>query len=253
MLKITQWGLSDIGLVRKNNEDAWSCLENHHFFALADGMGGHQAGEIAAKEAVEFVCSSVEELLSSSKKWEISELKLFTKLFIENANSWVHYLGRKRSEYQGMGTTLSTLLFYENFLIYGHVGDSRIYQLRDHTLKQLTTDHTLHNQTLLDKKSFYSSSLSHKNILTKALGPRVEIFPEIAIAPIEINDIYLLCSDGLSDQLPDLEIAGILKQDSNPKTAAFTLLNKAKERGGSDNITAIVVKIDAVEKKDFFR
>ncbi|MCB1107954.1 MAG: serine/threonine-protein phosphatase, partial [Chlamydiia bacterium] len=129
--RLTSFGLSDIGHIRKNNEDVFHSLKELGFFALADGMGGHNAGEVAAKEAVKFVSASVEELFASSKKdWNIFDLSSFNKICIENANSWVHHLGNKKKAYSGMGTTLCTLLFHERSLIYGHVGDSRIYRFR---------------------------------------------------------------------------------------------------------------------------
>ena len=144
---LTYFWLTDVGHVRKNNEDVFLNLEEYGFFALADGMGGHNAGEIAAKEAVRFVSTSIEELFASSERdWNIFDLSSFNKICIENANSWVHHLGKKKNNYAGMGTTLCTLLFHERSLIYGHVGDSRIYRFREGLLEQLTDDHSLTNQ-----------------------------------------------------------------------------------------------------------
>ena len=152
---LSYFGLSDIGHIRKNNEDVFLNLHEYGFFALADGMGGHNAGEVAAKEAVRFVSASIEELFASSEEnWNLFDLSSFNKLCIENANSWVYHLGKRKKSRAGMGTTLCTLLFHERSIIYGHVGDSRIYRFREEILKQLTHDHSLTNQMLEKRADF---------------------------------------------------------------------------------------------------
>lgn len=245
--KLSSYGLSDIGLVRSNNEDVWSYLDESGFFALADGMGGHNAGEVAAKEAVRFVCSSVEELfVSSEKEWNIFDLCSFTKLCIENANSWVHHLGKKRKEYSGMGTTLCTLLFHEHSLIYGHVGDSRIYRFRQGQLDQLTIDHSLKNE-LISQGKFYESPnkpFPYKNVLTRAIGTHGDVEAEIHIAPVNVDDLYLMCSDGLTDCVTDQEISSILRQSKDPKDITLELIELAKKNGGNDNITIVSVHVN---------
>ena len=170
--KLSSSGLSDVGLVRFNNEDVLLMLKEQGFFALADGMGGHKAGEVAAREAIRFMSTSIEEHFISSKKiWNIFELSSFNRLCIENANSWVYHLGKKKHAYQGMGTTLCTLHFYERSLIYGHVGDSRIYRIREGILKQLTEDHSLKNQMIAKGqiKKGLSEDSPCNNVLTRAI------------------------------------------------------------------------------------
>lgn len=245
--KLTSYGLSDVGLVRSNNEDVWAFVKENGFFALADGMGGHNAGEIAAKEAVRFVCSSIEELfVSSEKNWNVFDLCSFTKLSIENANSWVHHLGRKKKEYKGMGTTLCTLLFHERSLIYGHVGDSRIYRFREGQLDQLTIDHSLRNEMIAKGKFHESSSkpFPYNNVLTRAIGTHGEVEAEIHIAPVNPHDLYLMCSDGLTDCVSDQEISSILKKTEDPKEITLALIDIAKQKGGNDNITIVSVLVD---------
>lgn len=244
---LSSFGLSDVGLVRTNNEDVFLSMQELGFFALADGMGGHNAGEVAAQEAVRFVSASIEELFASTEKeWNIFDLSNFSKLCIENANSWVHHLGRKKKNLSGMGTTLCTLLFHEKSLIYGHVGDSRIYRLRDGVLEQLTLDHSLASQ--LAKQGQLSKeklqSLPYNNILTRAIGTQTDIEPEIHIAPVIANDIYLTCSDGLTDLVPDEKIGEILKSCENIQVAAKTLIKTANDYGGQDNVTALLVKTE---------
>ena len=245
--KLSSSSLSDVGLVRKNNEDVLLMLKEQGFFALADGMGGHKAGEVAAKEAVRFVSASIEELFfSSEKSWNIFELSSFNRLCIENANSWVHHLGKKKQAYQGMGTTLCTLLFHERSLIYGHVGDSRIYRFREGGLKQLTEDHSLKNQMIAKgqiEKS-HSKGYPYNNVLTRAIGTQNEVDVEIHIAPVTPDDIYLMCTDGLTDQVSDDEIESIIKQSPDLKTASTTLIEKANGKGGHDNVTVLMVKAE---------
>ncbi len=247
---LTAYGMSDVGLVRKNNEDIFLNMEKYAFFALADGMGGHNAGEIAAKEAVRFVSASIEELfVSSEREWNVFDLYSFSELCIKNANSWVHHLGTKKKNYQGMGTTLCTLLFHERSLIYGHVGDSRVYRLRDDILEQLTLDHSLTNEMIAQGQvsKEESEKLPYKNVLTRAIGTQNEVEAEIHIAPVIANDIYLVCSDGLTDQVSDQEIAEILYDAKDIKSATTQLVERAKEEGGHDNVTVMTIKADEKE------
>lgn len=245
--KLSCFGMTDVGLVRRNNEDVFLNLKEHGFFAIADGMGGHNAGEIAAKEAVRFVSASIEELfISSERNWTIFDLTSFNKLCIENANSWVHHLGKKKKDYKGMGTTICTLLFHERSLIYGHVGDSRIYRFRKGLLEQLTFDHSLRNEMIAQGqvKKENSQNFPYKNVLTRAIGTQTDVEAEIHIAPVSPNDIYLMCSDGLTDQVTDKEITEILKKAKNIKSATETLIERAKQQGGHDNVTVVLVKTD---------
>lgn len=243
--KLKAFGLSDIGHIRKNNEDVFLAQKEYGFFALADGMGGHKAGEIAASEAVRFVASSIEELFVETEKvHSIFDLSSFNKLCIENANLWVHHLGRKKREYHGMGTTLCTLLFHDRSLIYGHVGDSRIYRFREGLLEQLTTDHSLLAE-MLAKGEIVKESLQnfpHKNILTRAIGTQKEVEAEIHVAPVIENDLYLMCSDGLTDQVPDQTIKEILTETKDIQKGAASLVEEAKKRGGHDNITVLLIR-----------
>lgn len=244
------FGMSDIGLVRSNNEDVFLNQKELGFFAIADGMGGHNAGEIAAQEAVRFVSASVEELfVSSERNWTIFDLTSFNKLCIENANSWVHHLGKKKKDYKGMGTTICTLLFHERSLIYGHVGDSRIYRFRKGLLEQLTLDHSLRNEMIAQGqfKKENSQHFPYKNVLTRAIGTQTDVEAEIHIAPVSTNDIYLMCSDGLTDQVSDMQITEILKNTKDIKSATAALIEQAKQHGGHDNVTVVLVKADERE------
>ena len=242
------YGLSDIGLTRTNNEDIWTCLENYGFFALADGMGGHKSGEVAAKEAIIFVRSSIEEFfIFSHNNCSLFDLSSLFKLSIENANSWVYSLGQKREEYQGMGTTLCTLLFHKSSMIYSHVGDSRIYRYRNKTLEQLTSDHSLKNK-LISKGRFVDRSdkqFPYKNVLTRAIGTHNDVEIETHITPVNVNDVYLMCSDGLTDYVSNKDISKTISHGQKVKETTLSLIEQAKSKGGCDNITVVMIKVDA--------
>ncbi len=250
--QLDSFGQSDIGLVRKNNEDIWDSLNEHSFFVLADGMGGHKAGEVAAKEAVYFVCSSMKDLFDSQEKnWTIFDLSAFSKISIENANSWVYHMGRKEKSLQGMGTTLCTLLFFQRSLIYGHVGDSRIYRHREGILTQLTADHSLRNQ-MIAKGTFdpnHAKPFPYKNVLTRAIGTHKDVEPEIHVAPVAPHDVYLMCSDGLTDFVDDSVIAKTLSENWSIEAMTESLIEKAKLGGGSDNITIVVIQVSEKDGK----
>ncbi len=254
--RLSSYGLSDIGLVRKNNEDVWCSLSIPPFYVLADGMGGHKAGEVAARETINFLCNSIEEMFSNpSRNWELEDILSFLRLFIENTNSWVYHLGKKNQKFDGMGTTLCSLLFHENFLVHAHVGDSRVYQYRKGHLEQLTEDHSLKNQmTLKALKNGTSLPKVGKNILTRSIGTMPIVIPEIEVVQVETDDIYFMCSDGLSDLLSDREIALYLRQFSTPEETTKGLISAAKMKGGNDNITIVMVQVDEkVKEKNLLR
>ncbi|MCH9613493.1 MAG: PP2C-family Ser/Thr phosphatase [Chlamydiia bacterium] len=226
MLKIKGFGATDVGLVRKNNEDAFELTAQNRFLALADGMGGHNAGEVASKEAITFICASIEEMfISTSKPIELSELSSKLKHYMESTNNWVYRLSKKKRSFQGMGTTLSTILFQDDRLIIAHVGDSRIYRLRNGQFTQLTKDHS-----------------AGKHTLTQAIGTSLKVNPQIEVNDLKNNDIYLLCSDGLPDVLTNDQIAKAI-EPNHLKASAYKLIDLAKQAGGFDNITVVLSQV----------
>ncbi len=244
--EFVSYGHSDVGLVRDNNEDAYARMDDYAFFALADGMGGHRAGEIAANKAIQFICRSVEELFTTaSKNWEAKELSDYLCVCIENANRWIHHLSNRYDQYSGMGTTLSTFFLYKEFIIYGHVGDSRIYRFRNNHLQQLTYDHSLLNELYLQgKECTEQESQQYNNILTRSIGSTNTICPEIGIEKVCVGDIYFLCSDGLTDHVNDMEITRLLIKYPSPKNSTHALVDLAKAKGGKDNITVVTVHVE---------
>ncbi|MBS3904170.1 MAG: serine/threonine-protein phosphatase [Simkania sp.] len=229
-MHIESFGLSDIGRKRQNNEDVFATLNELCFYALADGMGGHQAGEIAAQLAIESMCKTFlddENLILPHPSHLLIEKLSYA---IGQANRQVLAMAAKNKEWTGMGTTLSCLLLHNKTLFFGHVGDSRIYQCRNR-LEQLTQDHTTHSQR-------------KKGKITRAIGTSPRIEPEIGvIAPIH-NDLYLLCSDGLTDHIEDEEIFRVIQEyKENTPLLCQKLVDAANAKGGTDNITVIAIKV----------
>ncbi|MCI5052188.1 MAG: protein phosphatase 2C domain-containing protein [Simkaniaceae bacterium] len=238
---------SDVGLVRKTNEDFWAQMPEEGFYILADGMGGHKAGEVASKEAVRYMCHGIRDLFQTRhEKIKLADLTGTIEKLIVSANKWVHKLGTSEKGYKGMGTTLCSALFHEEKIIYSHVGDSRIYRFREKALKPLTLDHSIHNE-LLKKGSFDQSEielLSYAKRLTRALGTENSVKPDVGIETTLFGDIYLLCSDGLTDLVDDQHIERVLKKSHDLDTASHKLIEMAKAKGGRDNITILLLKVD---------
>jgi PPM family protein phosphatase len=254
--QVSTVGLSDMGLVRQNNEDVWAQVPTMGLYLLADGMGGHQAGEVAAREAVSSLCKVLKKKFVPSKKYTLHEMQEFLKRAIVHVNSVVFKMGRSKQEWRGMGTTLCCLLFHEEGLIYAHVGDSRIYRLRNDHFEQLTKDHSL-LRDLVDQGQINDSQVTdfiYKNIITKAIGTEPKVDPTVKSTHIHAGDTYLMCTDGLSDLLSAKEIASILKESISKEAAVETLVKRANAEGGKDNITVVIVKIVGTdESKDLSR
>ncbi len=247
-LKLKSSALSDVGLVRQNNEDVCGELPECRFYVIADGMGGHQAGEVAAKTAVDTLLHIVK---SGNAKHifnsPLADTFNFLKNAIELVNAAVFEKGKTSVQWKGMGTTLCFLFFHEQGLIYGHVGDSRIYRLRDHKLEQLTKDHSLIRE-LVEHGQLSERQIGdyyiYKNIITKAVGTEPSVEPTMKIAEIQPHDTYLLCTDGLTDLIPAPEIESILNFHTSLSEASATLIQAAKVRGAHDNVSVLLVNVE---------
>ena len=248
--KIAAYGLSDIGLVRQNNEDVWAELIGLGFYVLADGMGGHQAGEVASRETVNALCRIIKKKVNLIKvEPDLEEIQQLLKRVIEQVNSFVYRMGKSQRELRGMGTTLCCLLFNEKGLVYAHVGDSRIYRYREKKLEQITKDHSLLRE-LVDQGQIteqQATDFLYKNIITKAIGTEPKIEPCVNICDVQLDDIYLMCSDGLSDLLTPPEMAYILRTCSSLDEAVHRLISMANTKGGHDNITVVMTKVEKSE------
>lgn len=245
--KILAFGLSDIGLVRQNNEDVWAQLPEVGFYTVADGMGGHQAGEIASRETVSALCRIMSRKLSADREeLSLEEAQDLLRRAIRHVNGHVFKMSRTQPGLRGMGTTLCCLLFRKNGLVFAHVGDSRIYRLRNGKLEQLTKDHSLLRE-LVDQGQMnekQAADFLYKNIITKAIGTEVKVEPTVVIGDIQTGDVYIMCTDGLSDQLSIKEMEHTLKEFTEVKEATEQLVALAKEKGGRDNITVVIAKVE---------
>ncbi|NGX56037.1 MAG: putative protein phosphatase 2C-type [Candidatus Anoxychlamydiales bacterium] len=239
------YGLSDQGPVRSKNEDVFKIIHEHNLLSIADGMGGHKAGEIAALTCVNHVCSLLTKhlLLKDSSK-NIDHIIYHLNLAIQEANFKVFSMSQADERLKGMGTTLCMLKFLENTAIFAHVGDSRIYHFTDDKLITLTKDHSLLNKLKDQNKLDEKESSNFKNIITKAIGTASSVEPSIDTTDFKNGDYFIMSTDGLTDYVNNNEIHQIIQLHKSPKEIAENLLKKAQEKSSSDNITVIVVKIN---------
>lgn len=239
------FALTDTGRARANNEDAVALNEEAGLAVLADGMGGYAAGEVASEMACEFVRQELGHWLKeSSEDATDTEVCRAMDICVENANAVVFQAAHAEARYAGMGTTIILAVFRGHRALIGHVGDSRAYRMRDGTLTQLTRDHSL-LQEQIDAGLITpeQASLSvHKNLVTRAVGVEDNVLLETNPHDVASNDIYLLCSDGLSDMLDDPSIARFLHQSIDLPTMAQQLVDAANEAGGRDNISVVLIR-----------
>lgn len=243
-------GRTDAGRMRANNEDAFAIAPAFGLAVLSDGMGGHLAGEVASGMAVDLIRHHVFDCLLRAPKGKqhpetgrYQETECLAQA-LDIANHAIFELSHGRPEYEGMGATVVVAVFFDDKLGVAHVGDSRVYRLRHGQLQQLTVDHSV-VQEMLDRGliSAEDARLSYnKNIITRALGTQREVAPDVREEPVEAGDVYLLCSDGLTDVLSDADIAAIIAAHDDLQTAVDRLVDAANERGGPDNITVVLVR-----------
>lgn len=242
--------LSDVGLRRSNNQDSFRQVtagnddqwqRRGHLFMVADGMGAHAAGELASKMAVDTVALTYYKLLDSSPAEAIRKS-------IEEANNKIHGAGTANPDFKGMGTTSSVLLILPEGAVAAHVGDSRVYRLRGNRLEQLSFDHSLVWEMMAGNKLSESEMPGYipKNIITRSLGPAEHVQIDLeGPFPLAVGDTFLLCSDGLSGPVGDLDL-GVVLATLPPAEAVRTLVDLANLRGGPDNITVLVARVVAL-------
>lgn len=243
---------TDSGIVRSHNEDSVACEPACGLVVLADGMGGYNAGEVASGIAVSVVATEITQRLinkSPADRDEASGEELGVLLLRENirkANASIFHAAKSQPQYAGMGTTIVSGLFYDNRVAVGHIGDSRMYRLRGEAMEAITRDHSL-LQEQIDAGiiSVEDARMSrNKNLVTRAVGIDEEAEVEIHVHDVLVNDIYLLCSDGLNDMVGDEDIKATLEAfQSNLPLAANQLIQLANDNGGRDNVSVILVKV----------
>lgn len=246
-------GQSDVGLVRENNEDSWKVIPEKNVYVLADGMGGHKAGEIASKTAVDSYSDSIES--HSIDLGSVPFVSEFLLKIIKSVNQSVYKMAQSDRDLRGMGTTLCSVIFTPEAVVYAHVGDSRIYCFRDHKLKQLTEDHSL-VQELLDLGELSSRQARghhQRNIITKAIGTEPSVEPSLHTCDVQAGDLFLMCSDGLTDLMSNREVEKILTLTAPISQKVELMIQSANRRGGQDNITVILMEVMPSELKHLSR
>jgi len=239
--------VTDTGSVRQFNEDAIATDPEIGAAILADGMGGHRAGEVASHLATQIILDGLQTRVAAlrSGAGELSPLRVVEQS-INQANRAVFDVAQGRSTYQGMGTTMALTLFYDNRVALGHIGDSRIYRLRDNVLHLLTRDDSLlRDQIELGFISAAEAGASHnRSLVTRALGIEESARAHLREDEAFPDDIYVLCSDGLNDLVEDADIELIVSAlNTNLPLAAHHLVQAAKDNGGYDNVSVILAKV----------
>ena len=244
--------VTDPGRIRGHNEDCVESRPEMGVVVLADGMGGYNAGEVASGMATSLIAAGLANgwTRAALKKRDREQASAFSQQLLQaevsKANSAIFEAAQKDPQCAGMGTTLVACLFYDNFLTVGHIGDSRLYRMRNDALEQVTRDHSLLQEQidsgLITKEDARSSH--NKNLVTRALGIDPEVETETQSYEVLEGDIYLLCSDGLNDMIEDEEIQmTLIALRSNLDLTAQQLVQAANDAGGRDNISVMLIKV----------
>lgn len=229
--------LTDIGLSRKENEDFYCADKEKGLFVIADGMGGHAGGEVASATAVKVVRDHFMGLTKENYK------EVFTNLFTL-ANNEIYQMGMAKKHLRGMGTTLIALVVYEKRIYIAHVGDSRVYRMRGKIIEQLTDDQNIAGQLLRDGQITEDEAMEHpgQSMLTNVIGTDLEFGIDLMTYDFQKDDTILMCTDGLVGTVKTDEIGNCLLHHKDLAKAGQKLLNTVLQRGGSDNITMILIK-----------
>jgi serine/threonine protein phosphatase PrpC len=236
---------TDPGLARENNEDSVTYDEPTRLGILADGMGGYNAGEIASGMATTFIKSELGRWLAQAGRHaNAREVRRAMEICVDNANRSIFNAANSNPQYSGMGTTLVVGVFQDGRLMMGHIGDSRCYRLRGQTLEQLTHDHSL-LQEQLDAGVLTAEQAAHspiRNLVTRAVGIERQVLLEMKEFDAQAGDLYLLCSDGLSEMVSAEDIFTVLLQDIDLSHKATLLVSLANDNGGRDNISVVLAR-----------
>jgi serine/threonine protein phosphatase PrpC len=254
-MRISALGLTDVGLQREHNEDTFQCLDHYRLYVVADGMGGHNSGEVASAMAAESMSIFFEATEKDDATWpfpidpnlSLQENRLSAS--IKMANKQIYDRSCTDPSTQGMGTTVVGLLVCpeKGIAHVAHVGDSRAYRVREGKVELLTRDHSLVNDYLMMMPDMPKEAMDilPKNVITRALGMQDSVVVDLGTEDIRPGDRFVLCSDGLSGQVSDERIGEILSTEKDLRACAQMLVDEANEAGGDDNVTVIVVSLDA--------
>jgi protein phosphatase len=250
MFMIQSAGLTDVGRKRKGNEDRFSVNDELGLYIVADGMGGHAAGEVASKIVVDTLNEYLERFDKdkSAEELEVPDPTLSTEgnrllAGIHLSNRSIFQLSEQNPKFHGMGSTVSAVLFTKSTCIVANVGDSPVYLIRSGEIEMLSVLHTVQAEHLVlspENKPAISSDFSH--VLTRGMGIDDAVVPDLSELQVFRDDILVICSDGLSDKVAPPEIRDIVLSHA-PRKACDALIQTANERGGDDNITLIVLRV----------
>lgn len=238
-------GISDVGRARLHNEDRFILLPEFNVFVVADGMGGHQSGEVASRMDASTIAGYFRDGGGKRRKATIGDR---LRAAVKDANAKIFARADDSRAHRGMGTTVVAAAFgpEEGTLYIAHAGDSRCYLLRDGSIRQLTRDHSLVQDALLERPDLTESDLAYlpKNVITRALGIGPTVDVDLRAEPVLAGDVFLLCSDGLHGLVEDAEIARIVAENVVLTEACGRLVDLANKNGGRDNITVVLVRIE---------
>jgi PPM family protein phosphatase len=252
-LRVRFSGETHVGMVRAQNEDALHLPVEERLAIVADGMGGHASGEVASKMAVDTVVdyfkeTAEEQILTWPFKVDRQGAADVTRLVtsIKLANLKIHEQAQRDASCKGMGTTIVSALFLDDRIIIGHVGDSRVYRVREGQIKQVTEDHSLINDYIKMKRMTAEEAAAwpHKNVIVRALGMKDSVQVDVHTEQPRLGDCYLLCSDGLSGMITDDQIKRVTAAEGDLDRIAERLISAANEAGGKDNITVVLARIE---------
>ena len=257
MYHIESAGLTDVGKKRKGNEDTLLVNDELGLYIVADGMGGHQAGEVASKLVVESIRDYMKRFQNGTDVEELEDVddalsKEANRILagIQLSNRVVHEIAKSRENYQGMGSTVSVLYFNDQTLIAANVGDSPIYLIHKGKIELLSVPHTvLAEHSAIDPEGAKQLGNEYKHMLTRAMGTEQTVKANICEIPVFRDDVLVISSDGLSDLVTPEEVLEVVIGNETPK-ACESLVDLANSRGGTDNITVIVTKVKKVAAGD---
>lgn len=244
-MHITCAGRTDVGIIRSGNEDNFLMLPDRGIFVVADGMGGHAAGEVASEMAVRIIGRE----LGSLKGLADEAVAERVRTAIRTANQSIFERTLTEHDKRGMGTTVTSLVLFGTRFLIGQVGDSRCYVLRDGRFTQVTKDHSYVQEQVDAGYLTPEQARTHpySNVITRCVGANADVMPDVYVGGVHPGDHFLLASDGLTGMLEDPQLAEVLASGRPPEEQVNQLIEDANRRGGLDNITAIVVRIDAVD------
>lgn len=238
-------GHTDVGRERTHNEDRYVIVPELNLYVVADGMGGHQSGEVASRLAATSIASYFKNGDASRSRRSLADR---LRSAVATANAKIYARADDERAYRGMGTTVVAAVFspMEEMFHIGHAGDSRCYLIRGSSITQLTRDHSLVADALLERPDLTESDLSYlpRNVITRALGMGPTVDVDMKSEPAQVGDVLLLCSDGLHGLATDEEIAEIVHEAPDLTSACNRLIDRANANGGRDNITAVLVRVE---------